>query len=215
MSYAAEQRTAEPQAAHSSPHAQPPATPVAGPCAHSTLRREKPAHGPRLPDRSRHLKRSLKQARSDPLHTAQAEVPQPTTPEQATAPAVTSTDTKDSQPPAAKRVKFEEDAGLPHTPVTATNSAPQSHPGQAAHPASLTQPHPPAPNVQLAAEPPSRQPIASVRVASFAQLGGQHNSVVVDRQQTLLDQFGAGAQLDLQGKTAALQDLVESVVDSM
>ena len=128
---------------------------------------------------------------------------------------MSSTDTKSSQAPAAKRVKIEDDAGLPHSPMTPTNSAPQSHPGQAAHPTSLTQPHPPTPDAQLAAEPPSRQPVASVCVAPFAQLGGQHNPVVVDRQQTLLDQFGAGAQLDLQGKTAALQNLMESIVDSM
>lgn len=213
---------AQPQATQALPpstHAQMHASCSAEPGAQLTPRLEKlPIYGPRLPDRTRHHKRSLKEPTSRSTQPAErantSALSQPPAPDQAKMPAAPGSQSMTSQPPMAKRIKSEEgeDSQQPMTPVCfAVQSAPVQ-PLQAFVPG---QTKPPAPGPPQSQPPPLVQISVGGAACSQAQLGLQGGAVTNSQQQKLLDLFGAGASLDLQQKQDALEALISSVADGM
>ncbi len=207
------------QALPPSTHAQMHASCSAETGAQPTPRLEKlPIYGPRLPDRTRHHKRSLKELTprsTQPAERANASaLSQPPAPDQAKMPAAPGPQSMTPQPPLAKRIKSEEGAQSqqPMTPICfAVQSAPVQ-PLQAFVPAHTNPPTSGPPQSQT---PPLAQSNIGGAACSQAQLALQGSAVTNSQQQKLLDLFGAGASLDLQQKQDALEALISSVADGM
>ncbi|DBB13483.1 TPA: hypothetical protein ACH3X3_000536 [Trebouxia sp. C0006] len=187
--------------------------------AQPTPRLEKlPICGPRLPDRTRYHRRSLKEPTSCSTQPAErsnaSAMSQPPAPDQAKMPAASGPQSMTPQPPMVKRIKSEEGAQSqqPMTPICfAVQSAPVQ-PLQAFVPAQTKTPASVPPQPQT---PPLPQTNIGGAACSQAQLALQGNAVTNSQQQKLLDLFGAGANLDLQQKQDALEALISSVADGM
>ncbi len=187
--------------------------------AQPTPRLEKlPICGPRLPDRTRYHRRSLKEPTSCSTQPAErsnaSAMSQPPAPDQAKMPAASGPQSMTPQPPMVKRIKSEEGAQSqqPMTPICfAVQSAPVQ-PLQAFVPAQTKTPASAPPQPQT---PPLPQTNIGGAACSQAQLALQGNAVTNSQQQKLLDLFGAGASLDLQQKQDALEALISSVADGM
>jgi len=213
---------AQPQAAQALPHsthAQMHASGSTEPGTQLTPRLEKlPRYGPRLPERTSHHKRSLKESTlrsTQPAERANASaLPNPPAPDQTQMPAAPGPESMTPQPPSAKRIKSEEGAQSqqPMTPICfAVQSAPVQ-PLQALVPA---QTKPPAFSPPQSQTPPLPQTTLGATAHSQPQLALQGSAVTNGQQQKLLDLFGAGASLDLQQKQDALEALISSVADGM
>ncbi len=213
---------AQPQATQALPpstHAQMHASCSAEPSAQLTPRLEKlPIYGPRLPDRTRPHKRSLKASTlrsTQPAERADVSAwSQPPAADQAKLPAASGPESTIPQPPSAKRIKSQEGAQSqqPMTPVCfAVQSAPVQ-PLQAFVPA---QTKPPTSGPPRSQTPPLPQTTLGGAACSQAQLALQGSAVTNSQQQKLLDLSGAGASLNLQQKQDALEALISSVADGM
>ena len=213
---------AQPQAAQALPHsthAQMHASCSTEPGAQLTPRLEKlPIYGPRLPDRTRHHKRSLKESTSrstQPAQTANASaLSQPPAPDQAKMPAAPGPQSMTPQPASAKRIKLEE-GEQSQQPMTPVCFAVQSAPVQPLQACVQGQMKPPASSPPQSQILPFSQTTLGAAACSQAQLALQGSAVTVGQQQKLLDLFGAGASLDLQQKQDALEALISSVADGM
>ena len=213
---------AQPQATQALPpstHAQTHASCSAEPGTQLAPRLERlPIYGPRLPDRTRYHRRSLKEPTSCSTQPAErsnaSAMSQPPAPDQAKMPAASGPQSMTTQPPMAKRIKSEEGA-QPQQLMTPICFAVQSAPVQPLQACVPGQTKPPASGPPQSQTPPLPQTNIGGAACSQAQLALQGSAVTNSQQQKLLDLFGAGASLYLQQKQDALEALISTVADGM
>ena len=218
----AKRMDAQPQATQALPHStsvQMHASCSAEPDTQLTPRLEKlPIYGPRLPDRTRHHKRALKEPTRRSIQPAEranaSALLQPPAPDQAKMLAAPGPQSMTPQPASAKRIKLEEGAQS-QQPMIPACIAVQSAPVQPLQAFVTGQTKPPASGPPQSQTPPLPQTTFGGAACSQAQLALHGSAVTVGQQPKLLDLFGAGASLDLQQKQDALEALISSVADGM